>query len=120
MIATSIEQSKELEKILPIDSADMFYDPFEKDKAKPQILYRKLYKNDIVIPAWSLEALLGLMPAHVKHYGLVIEKYDGVWDITYEGCGRDYDIEYLKNIESAELIDAAFEMIVWLKENSKI
>lgn len=58
---TDLEQSKELAKILRIDSADMRYTPFT-DKY-PWVWHEEvklLEKN--ATPCWSVAALLDIMP----------------------------------------------------------
>lgn len=61
-IATDLNQSKLLAKILPIESADMCYYPHYPISQVPKVLEYKLKDNDI--PAWSLSALLALIPRY--------------------------------------------------------
>ena len=102
-ICTDLEQSKTLQS-LGIDrkTSDMFY----------------WYGEDIIrvggdeaqseyfdIPAWSLSALLELIPNYV------INKAD---DKIYANLYYDFKSSH------DNLVDAAFEMICRLKENNKI
>ena len=73
---TDLEQSKKLAKILPIESADMFYsDIFIDEKHKYNFHYLETYGFKTFedtkiresahlgfIPCWSLAALLGILP----------------------------------------------------------
>ena len=119
---TSIEQSKQLAKILPIESADMRYGyiaPYEYsdrmyDGGYDEIPYPKdfLKKNpnfseneyDGELPAWSLAALL--------------EQFDDAAGLAKDyGFWFCYDNRkscYTKHYDNP--IDACYEMIVKLKE----
>ena len=70
---TNIEQSKKLAKILPIESADMYYfRQIDSDYFPPNvesILPIPLFKNGkedfkYDIPCWSLAALLDVLPEY--------------------------------------------------------
>lgn len=125
-IATNLEQSKQLAKILPIESADMFY-------------YKNIFfgalsvfngallprgnqeiKEEKMIPAWSLSALMAVLSIkfdwEFKTYEFEMrtdyysngEKY---YDIGYQGsCGL------LLHVDAKNLVDACVEMILKLKE----
>jgi hypothetical protein len=120
MVATSIEQSKELLRLgLPADSADMsWYD----------IEYNNPCKNDWVlmfgyfvnscpkfyIPAWSLSALLEVMPDKLTdgryHYYL---ESDLKSEIYYKAIGAPIPNKKGYTLK-ANMFDAAFEMVRWL------
>lgn len=135
---TSVEQSKQLAKILPIESADMRYGyiaPYDYsdrmyDGGYDEIPYPKdfLKKNpnfseneyDGELPAWSLAALLEIMP-HVNNIR--------PFNLTKMWEGGEYNREHVKyvctyyythNTESDNPIDACVEMIVKLKEKGLI
>ena len=61
-ICTSIEQSKKLIELgIDINTADMYYDVNSYGiQGKPEVVIGKVCSKDI--PAWSLTALIGLMP----------------------------------------------------------
>ena len=69
---TDLEQSKKLSEILPLESADMFYneEPDETyckdivDTKYPMVLRegQKHHLEEYGIPCWSLAALLGVLP----------------------------------------------------------
>jgi hypothetical protein len=65
---TSLEQSKKLAEILPLESADMFH--FIDDIDKVGFGYRKItadyYSKTKIeyIPCWSLAALLNILPEY--------------------------------------------------------
>jgi len=114
MIGTTVEQSKKLVEIgISTDTADMHYStwtiidgewilsPNYNDTIEE---LQEEYGNQI-IPAWSLTALLKLIPMPTLstiNYRFCCE--------TSEFSSKYYD----------EPVDAAFEMICWLKENKKI
>ena len=123
---TDLEQSKKLAEILPIESADMCLtfvnnvwnpvwgkvnDIYQLQKNCYEPGYTKNNHVDIdefepkVIPCWSLAALLSLMP-NFNMFKRTIE------------C-RIETINHLID-KACDPIDAAFEMVVWLKENRNI
>ena len=59
---TDLEQSKKLAEILPLGSADMYYDVDSYGvQTTPEVLITSVVrKKDI--PCWSLAALLGVLP----------------------------------------------------------
>ena len=62
---TSLEQSKKLADILPLESADMYFPYFGDNKwgetARFGVALEYSGKKDI--PCWSLSALLGVLPS---------------------------------------------------------
>jgi hypothetical protein len=94
---TTIEQSKKLAEILPIESADMCYrivayNPNDTHVYQPYCFVGTLESD---IPAWSLAALLNVLPSSTldssddHHYRLhcmerFTEWYDNAVDACYE------------------------------------
>jgi hypothetical protein len=97
--------------------------------------------NDVYekyIPAWSLTALMNLLPSEFTienkfgkyTYEIKIRKYNLIEDVNlYQIAYGNYKIyedgssswkDMINTGEREELLDAAFEMVVWLKENNKI
>lgn len=124
-ICTSQEQSKRLIELgIDADTADMCYrivayNPNNTHVYQPYCFVGALESD---IPAWSLTALLGLMP---KLYdedfindggcqpGLCKGFDNNMWHVVYRStmyCTDWY----------CEPIDAAFDMVCWLLENKKI
>ena len=113
-ICTSIEQSNKLIELgIDVNTADMYHAPDANViVAEPYIMKTEdetiipAYKG--AIPAWSLTALLELMPT-----------------FTLNGFGngqfncRDERANSYALVDTCPL-DAAFEMICWLKENGKL
>ena len=106
-ICTSIEQSKKLIELgVDVNTADMYYDVNSYGiQSKPEVAIGKVWSKDI--PAWSLTALIGLMPK------FSLEK-DISNNAGYLLC-YNYNTTYYD-----EPVDAAFEMICWLKKYKKI
>ena len=106
---TNLEQSKKLAKILPKESADMFYaietstliaePPYDVEGCEPCVPF---------IPCWSLAALLDIL----AEQDFTIKAIENEFNI-------DIPIRHCK-IWFPSLFDAAFEMVVWLKENKKL
>lgn len=131
-ICTSIDQSKKLIELeIDRNTADMCWQNNE---------FPIGFNDDDAIPAWSLSALLELMPKHIKQedgrtYKFHIFNDDGIvikrWNCSY--IAEDYHnraeylsdpkLKYPTNIYGSkyeDIVDAVFEMVVWLKENGKI
>ena len=135
---TSIEQSKKLAEILPIESADMHYnngscrgvDYTEHFSAELMPYQEALHLMEIhktnfmfqVIPCWSLAAIIKLLPYDIKGHNLAIYKSycpnekTFAYELSYEGDFYDYELSILASTSSIELIDACYEMIIKLNE----
>ena len=128
---TSLEQSKVLAKILPIESADMYwlnrhidltetkYEVFVIEKSNKYIDFFKSYAiaidNNEIIPCWSLAVLIELLPKRYNNdsvYMPLVGKY-------YEGnkfiCGYFGD-GLLDWTFGKTPVDTCYEMIVKLHE----
>ena len=117
-IATDLEQSKKLAKILPVESADMVYFidnntlyPFPPSQANPALPH---------ISAWSLSALMNILPNEIifelksYHFKMITDVYSNgekYYDLGYMGNG--YWLEYEDDVD---LVDACYKMIIKLHE----
>ena len=130
---TSLEQSKKLAKILPIESADMRYQAHYDNKNNLKYIPR--FVSTIIplkadIPCWSLTALLNILPNEIItdnrfecHYQIHIRKYDGgdnttLHQITY-GNNRGLSGSWHDMINTGEkesLVDCCVQMIIKLNE----
>ena len=138
-ICTSIEQSKILIELgLDVKTADMYYDVNSYGiQSKPEVVVGEVWSKDI--PAWSLSALLKLIKS--EFYGETIygdtitykvdfRKYKftddvDLYQIAYGSIKFDVDGQYsftdmINTGQKEDPIDAAFQMVCWLKENEKI
>lgn len=129
-IATTIEQSKRLFELgLSKETADMSYSEeyFGKDKDRNDEWCWKLNACKFVdvegiIPAWSLSALLEVMPSNIGDYDLYITKH------KYVDGGHGYNVEYNRGFTisvlhkgtSHDLVTAAYEMVCCLLEQGLI
>lgn len=143
-ICTTIEQSKKLIELgINRTTADMYYSfdyNIEEYEEDAQIIHKSelgqhfsLFPEDI--PAWSLTALLDLLPSSLPLYpeateeevkegkyrssdliaskeGYLRKRYDGDYQYRYDG------IKVVGDFQSP--LDAAFEMVCWLLENKKL
>ena len=114
-ICTSFKQSKKLIELgIDINTADMHYSTWTILNEGEYILspnqgetieeLQEDYGNQ-VIPAWSLSALLRLMPNFNMFKRTIECRIETTNHLIDKAC---------------DPIDAAFEMICWLKENKKI
>ena len=120
-ICTSLEQSKKLIELgIDIKTADICWSIDIPDL--PTLLAYPITDCDNwenKIPAWSLSALLELIPDKIsisnESYYLSFTKKSVEFrgPITWDG-------QKAKSFEMDNTLDAAFEMVCWLKENGKI
>ena len=140
-ICTSLEQSKKLIELgINVNTADMLwtYDFVVSDINGLNVISNLLKPEENDIPAWSLTALMNLLPSEFTEVGkysettykIDIRKYALTDDVDiyqiaygnyhwYEDGGHSWS-DMINSGEKEELIDAAFQMVVWLKENEKI
>ena len=118
---TDVEQSKRLAKILPIESADMYYEPstgFCTEPSEAKIGDIK-YAHPKSIRCWSLAALLEQLPYELcdddgNSTYLEIYKEDDVYQLAYED--RHEDFESIETERYEHFVDACYEMILKLHE----
>lgn len=110
---TTVEQSKILEEILPVESADMYYTARMYGE-RMNIIWTDWNVNldfdarirdryEYAVPCWSLAALLGVLPEGI----VLLHDKNG---LGYK-CIKDIDTNWHKNP-----VDACVEMIVKLHE----
>lgn len=136
-----MEQSQRLIELrIDINTADMYWD-YDYDIQRGYKYYPRVMDelfDDVCISAWSLTALLKLLPSEFTtennfgkyKYEIKIRKYKltdnvDIYQIAYGNYKWHEDGSYswkdmINTGEKEELLDAAFEMIVWLKENEKL
>lgn len=143
-ICTSIEQSKILIELkIDINTSDMRYGysaPYDfsdrmYDGGYDEVPYPKdfLLKNpnfsaneyDGELPAWSLVALSKLMPFQIinnnNRFGFYQVKGFNKQGGTYRFCYKTNNGSFLfKTSWYNDIIDAAFEMVCWLKKEKYI
>lgn len=130
---TNIEQSKEVAKFLPLESADMHYnnvsvhgmnyvDPHHveimsyNEAVKTLSDYTKVNPMFEVLPCWSLGALLKNLPEEIEHEGIKYQLWLSMQDLSYYSV--EYDV-YLCCTEG-EPINACIEMYKELKKRDLI
>lgn len=118
---TDLEQSKKLAEILLLESADMEFMFLKKDNS---MVGRVPFVKDgyeepdcgyNIVPCWSLAALLNVLPNRVTIDGYCWFLSLGKKRISYLGY-MTYDGQLHISVESDNLIDACYEMIIKLKE----
>jgi len=150
-IATDLEQSKKLLELgIDADTADMHWESISDDdhrlglftaKETKESLERMQYTlkttfNVKLSPAWSLSALMNLLPSELSlpdmyggtiKYEIRIRKYSHtnelyLYQIAYatnQGLSKSWH-DMVNTSEQEDLLDTVFEMIVYLKENKLI
>ena len=109
-ISTDINQSKKLIELgIDISTADMLwtYDFMVNDINGLNVISEQLKPEENDIPAWSLTALLKLIPKSM---------ISTPNPLSTNYCCRnvEFDMEFYAD----NPVDAVFEMVVWLKENN--
>ena len=133
---TDIEQSKELAKILPIESADMHYnnasikginyvDEYRAelmDYKTAQKVLSKYLVNPLfeIIPCWSLAALIQVLPITIvdtwTDYCLMLDIKAKM--PRYVKYGDVYHPEFPWDFKKQYLLDSIVESIFWLHKNN--
>ena len=128
-ICTSIEQSKKLVELgINTKTADMYWWYFGKSSGKRYYVGTMDdddFNEKLDVPTWSLSALLGLMPFHIiennNRFGFYQVKGFNKQGETYRFGYKTNDNSFLFETSwHNNVIDAAFEMICWLKKEKYI
>ena len=130
---TSLEQSKVLAKILPLESADMHYATWtildgefivSQNQGSTIKDLQEDYGNQI-IPCWSLAALLNVLPnsenisTNLSKGGYIIStiEYTNSWFVDYEDETNGLN-NYVTSADNP--VDACVEMIIHLNKFKKL
>lgn len=111
---TDLEQSKKLAEILPLESADMWYQHtgFSIKDGSQRPVYFPMVIRDCEsgedIPCWSLTALLGTLAENK------ICHYDDRYYCQYMSKGDEFPI--YSTAEYDNPVDACYDMIIRLNE----
>ena len=140
-ICTSQEQSKKLIELgIDTTTADMFWDTLSTKNPEAQVNNHHLVDESddwYRVPAWSLSALMNLLPSEFTEidkysettYKIDIRKYAltddvDIYQVAYSYHWHDDSScswsDMINTGEKEELIDAVFQMVVWLLENKKL
>ena len=119
-ICTSIEQSKKLIELgLDTNTADFKHvfcgtlhgeDIYQLELGEPNV-------DEECIVAWSLSALLGLMPKHIYQNDQVYFLYYDAYKGSFVYACEHTDYPPIEEKVSENPLDAAFEMEVYLLNN---
>lgn len=132
-ICTTIEQSKKLVELgLDVNTADICWtnhlfsallSSWRIESTPPQeyknLLDGFVVRGYLIEPAWSLGALMGLIPDKISINDESYYLYFTKKRVEFRGP-ITWDGQKTKSFEMDNILDAAFEMVVWLKENGKI
>lgn len=119
-IATTKEQSDRLIACgISSETADMMFTPHNTLSTDP---YKSVLKDRGYSPAWSLSALLGLLPKFIPDaggdfsYALKIQPCNlPGWTVCYYAYSLDKGKGYHR---SEDIIEACVQLIEWLTENN--
>ena len=121
-ICTSLEQSKKLIELgIDVNTADMCYRIVAYNPNDTHVYQSYCFVGTLEsdIPAWSLSALLELMPTDDKtdEYYVDTESHSDYYTVSYRNC---WDGCVHSEHSEESLLDATFKMVVWLKKNKKL
>ena len=118
-ICTSIEQSKKLIELgINVDTADMCHRYRWSNNSFINLPCAEKAREPITgdIPAWSLAALLDVIPKHIKDYNVLrIDINEKDFSIWYDNVGYGVNTE-LPDITMESAVNACYEMILKLYE----
>ena len=112
---TSLEQSKKLAEILPLESADGYW--FKGFPPQPYMVYTKGTPNPGEhIPCWSLAALLDVLPTIDDRNAIFCKdiRYDK-WHVFYHSTAT---LPLIDTERYHDVLDACVEMIIKLHEQN--
>ena len=123
---TDLSQSKTLSKILPLESADMWYQYTGisiKDGSEKPIYFPMAIRDDESdkdIPCWSLAALISILPRFIefkddKYYLRFMKDY-----VEYANDEVSITGRCLHTTGNNNLVDASYEMILKLHEHKML
>ena len=131
---TDIEQSRKLVEILPIETADMFWQSNLNGSDRQYLLdmgeieYFDIEMNfehynigNYDIPAWSLAALINIIPQEIfdgEYIVNITEGRDNKWIITYDHYEHRDHSYYGLSTGADNLVDACTDIIIKLKERN--
>lgn len=138
-ICTTIEQSQKLIELgIDVNTADMYLWA-TRLRYYVEAMDDGDFNKEFDTPAWSLTALLRLIPSEIYGetiygdtitYKVDFRKYKLTDDvdlhqiaygsIKFDEDGHDSFTDMINTGQKEDPIDAAFQMVVWLKENNKI
>ena len=78
---SDLQQSKKLAKILPLESADMYW--YLATKGNPKAMFNEGHNKygDFELPCWSFAALLNILP----NANILLKGFDKIYDLTNSG-----------------------------------
>ena len=123
---TDIEQSKKLAKILPIESADLYYykyglPHFIEGQEDYESIRTDKYHD--YIPCWSLVALLSVLPKEIEidgqHYAPCLFPVKNKWLLKL-WYNSNYTITSPISIFADNPVDACVEMILKLHKRKML
>lgn len=117
---SDLEQSRKLAEILPLESADMYYPNRIDTKYQGALPIEYKRGNPLLsqeISAWSLAALLSIIPQEIFDGEYIInitEGWDNKWILTYDHHENRNHSYYGLSTGADNLVDACVEMIIKL------
>ena len=113
---SDLEQSKKLAEILPLESADMYWWPTSLRYYIEAMDDGDFNEKEGHIRAWSLVALLSVIPKRIKDYNVLrIDIDENTFAMWYDEIGYGVNND-LPNITTESAVDACYEMIIKLHE----
>lgn len=119
---SDLDQSRKLATILPLESADMCWTPFdEKWDAYLGAPNPDAIKKEI--PCWSLAALISIIPQELFDGEYIInitEGCDNRWILTYDNYKNENHSYYGLSSGANNLVDACYKLVLKLHEHKML
>lgn len=121
---TDLEQSRKLAEILPIESADMWWNYFyniisdTSEYGEEPILHKPSCEPELAIPCWSLSSLLNYLREIDYFPEIDADEFSVTMNINYYDEEEARLLAPIHNIKvkAESFIDACYEMILKLNE----
>ena len=104
---TTIEQSKKLAEILPLESADMYYEWPNK-----KVHFKDDKYNGMGLSCWGLAALIGVLPMIDVANPFIAKTPNNEYYVVYATLTKEVDSSGIYD----NPVDACYEMIIHLHE----
>jgi len=125
-IATTIDQSKKLIELgIEVSTADMHYCVYNLDDINelPVLKFSDMtvfeFENTNIVPAWSLSALVELLPDKICINNDTYFIYLNKKEVAYKGH-MTWDGQLNKSFKDDNLINACYKMLCYLIESKII
>lgn len=117
-LGVNLETADALYGVPTIDIKPNLVAKFNKEDYEKYIEINPMVK-DLITPAWSLDALLDLIPGAIDYHSEIVHFRMTKHEIWYETNEHNKIIVFTRDYKTSR-IDIAYNMVCWLIENNYI